>query len=86
MFCLASMPKRTLRIVKYTPIALGVCEKCGSQFHSKKPIEDDAELEIRAAFDEHICKLFDRTQNALRIVRENKERPQLGSSPPLVRY
>jgi hypothetical protein len=67
------MEKRNLRIVKRTPIALGVCERCNSQFHSKQATEDGAEAEIRAAFDAHKCKLIDSSQNALRIVREATE-------------
>ncbi len=64
------MPKRNLRIVKRTPIAIGICESCNMQFTSHQPIEDDAEAEMRAAFDAHKCKRQDASQNAARIVRE----------------
>jgi hypothetical protein len=67
------MPKRAVRIVKRTPIALGVCEKCSSQFHSKQPIEDDAEHEIRAAFDQHICKPLDSSQKAADRPRRDRK-------------
>jgi hypothetical protein len=67
------MPKRHLRIVKRAPSALGVCERCSSQFHSNQPGEDGAEAELKAAFDAHTCKPLDSSQNALRIVREATE-------------
>jgi hypothetical protein len=59
------MQKRTLRIVKRTPIALGICERCNSQFHSKQPTEDSAEAEIMAAFDAHNCELVDSREDTL---------------------
>ena len=64
------MPKRNLRIVKRTPIAIAVCESCNMQFNSHQPIEDDAEAEMRAAFDAHNCNA---SQNAARIMREATE-------------
>ena len=64
------MSNRNLRIVKRTPIAIGVCERCNSQFKSSEPVEDDAEAELRAQFDAHKCKPVDSSQNALRIVKE----------------
>ena len=50
------MAKRNLRIVKRIPIALGTCESCNMQFKSHQPVEDDAEQEMRTAFDAHKCK------------------------------
>ena len=67
------MPKRNLRVVKRTPIAIGICESCNMQFKSHQPIEDDAEAEMRAAFDAHKCKPEDASQAAARIVREATE-------------
>src|SRR5438876_3144633 len=63
-----TMPKRNLRVVKRTPIAIGICESCNMQFGSHQPIEDDAEEEMRAAFDAHKCKREDASQAAARIV------------------
>jgi len=40
------MPKRNLRIVTRTPIAIGICESCNMQFKSHQPIEDHAEVEM----------------------------------------
>src|SRR5947209_19147626 len=54
-----AMPKRDLRVVKRTPIALGICERCNLQFRSKEPAEDDAEAEIWAQFDNHKCRSVD---------------------------
>jgi len=67
------MLKRKLRIVKLTPIAIGVCEHCNTQFKSSQSVESDAEAEMQAKFDAHKCKLIDSSQNALRIVREATE-------------
>jgi hypothetical protein len=58
------MPKRKLRIVKQAPPAIGVCERCNSQFK-------DADIQVQ--FDAHKCKPLDSSQNALRIVRESTE-------------
>ena len=66
------MPIRKLRIVKKTPIVLGVCERCSSEFTSCLS-GLDAEAGIGAAFDAHKCKPLDSSQNALRIVRESTE-------------
>jgi hypothetical protein len=46
-------PKRELELIKLTPIALGRCRGCGRQFTSMQAVEDDAELEMRTAFDNH---------------------------------
>ena len=67
------MPKRNLRIVTRTPIAIGICESCNMQFKSHQPIEDHAEVEMGAAFDAHKCKREDVNQAAVRIVRESTE-------------
>jgi tRNA(Ile2) C34 agmatinyltransferase TiaS len=58
------MQKRKLRIVKQTPPAIGVCERCNAQFKGDG---------IQAQFDAHKCKPMDSSQNALRIVRESTE-------------
>lgn len=47
----------TLRIVKLTPIALSFCDLCDMEFRSKEPIEDDAEAEMKKAFEAHNCFL-----------------------------
>ena len=49
------MDTRKLRIVKPPLPAIGVCEGCNSQFKSDKRSQDEAEIEIRAAFDAHEC-------------------------------
>lgn len=46
---------RTLRIVKPTPIALSLCDSCQAEFKSMQPIEDNAEAEMKKAFEAHIC-------------------------------
>lgn len=61
------MEKRILRIVKYAPPMVGICERCNSQF------KGDSEQAIKFAFDAHKCKPVDSSQNALRIVRESTE-------------
>ena len=62
-----SMPYRNLRIVKLTPIAIGICEGCNCRFHSNEPVEDNAELEIQRQFDGHKCtrQAADRQANRL---------------------
>lgn len=49
------MPKPELKIIKLTPIALGICDTCNMQFDSRESVEDDAEIEMKAAFDAHTC-------------------------------
>jgi len=56
------MPKRNLKIVKLTPIAIGVCEACNMQFHSKQPLEDNAEVDLNIQFNKHKCKPLDASQ------------------------
>jgi hypothetical protein len=53
-----SMPKRALKIIKLTPIALSMCEYCEAQFQSHQPIEQDAETEMRISFEKHKCSDF----------------------------
>jgi len=67
------MPKRNLRIVKRTPIALSTCESCNMQFQSRQPVEDDAEREMREAFQAHKCRREDGSQTAARVAREATE-------------
>jgi len=52
----SGMPHRKLRIVRLTPIALGLCEHCNGQFHSRKRIEEEAKAELLAQFDVHRCQ------------------------------
>ena len=59
------MPTRTLRIVKLTPIAIGICEACNMQFHSKQPLEDNAEIELKIQFNKHKCKSLKAAQKRL---------------------
>ena len=47
--------RRKLRIVKLTPIALSFCESCKTEFKSTQAIEDDAENEMKKAFETHSC-------------------------------
>ena len=67
------MAKRKLRIVKQTPPAIGICERCNDQFKSDKRSWREADAEIVLAFAAHKCKPTDSSQNALRIVREATE-------------
>jgi hypothetical protein len=67
------MPKRTLRIVKRTPIAIAICESCNMQFHSKQPVEDNSEIDLEIQFNKHKCEREDASQAAARIVREATE-------------
>ncbi len=63
------MDTRKLRIVKPPLPAIGICEACNSQFKSTKRSRDEAENEIKAAFDAHECNLRNSSQNTQRIVR-----------------
>lgn len=56
-FGAVDMQQRKLRIIKPPLPAIGICERCNSQFKSSKVSQDDAENEIKAAFDGHSCKL-----------------------------
>ena len=53
------MHARKLRIVKPPLPAIGICEACNSRFKSSKVSEDEAENEIRMAFEAHDCKVKD---------------------------
>jgi hypothetical protein len=55
------MDTRKLRIVKPPLPAIGICECCNAQFTSSKHSQDDAENEIKAAFDAHQCKVIEIT-------------------------
>lgn len=44
-----------MRIVKPPLPAIGICEAGNSQFKSSKFLQDEAENEIKAAFDAHDC-------------------------------
>ena len=63
------MDTRKLRIVKPPLPAIGICECCNAQFNSSERSQEQAENEIRAAFDAHKCNLTDSIQNTQRIVR-----------------
>jgi hypothetical protein len=67
------MQKRKLLIVKRSPHAIGICERCNSQFKSSDSDEDVAMIDIGKAFADHKCKRLDESQNALRVVREATE-------------
>jgi septal ring-binding cell division protein DamX len=56
------MPTRNLKIVKLTPIAIGVCEAYNMQFHSNQPIEESAETDLNIQFNKHKCKPLDASQ------------------------
>ena len=49
------MTRRILKVVKLTPIALSFCECCKAEFRSTRPVEDDAEAEMKKAFETHTC-------------------------------
>jgi len=74
------MPKRDLRIVKRTPIALGICERCNLQFSSNQPAEDDAEAELWAEFDNHKCRSVDASPEQGKLVSADKTRDRLPKS------
>jgi hypothetical protein len=53
------MQTRKLRIIKPPLPAIGICEHCNRRFRSSKISQDEADAEIRAAFDAHDCKGLD---------------------------
>jgi len=57
------MDIRKLRIVKPPLPATGICEACNSHFTSSNRSQEAAENEIKAAFDDHECKLTDNSQS-----------------------
>ena len=67
------MPERSLRIVKLTPIAIGVCEACNMQFHSNQPIEESAETDLNIQFNKHKCKPLDASQTSGRRRAEDSK-------------
>ena len=62
-----------MRIVKPPLPAIGICEACNSHFTSSNRSPQAAENEIKAAFDDHKCKLTDSSQSTQRIVRDFAE-------------
>jgi hypothetical protein len=73
------MPNRKLRIVKLTPVALGLCEHCNGQFHSLKPSENDAKAEIAAQFDVHQCQRQDANHAASPLGYRFMDRRRFGA-------
>jgi hypothetical protein len=67
------MPKRKLRLVRFSRPLTAVCEYCNQTFQSQNESDEMAECKIEAEFDAHKCKPMDSSQNALRIVREATE-------------
>jgi hypothetical protein len=65
------MPKRNLRLVRFTHPLTAVCEYCNRPFQSQNEDDGVAEREIEADFAAHECKRLDSSQKALRIVRES---------------
>jgi len=53
------MQNRKLRIIKPPLPAMGICEHCNCRFRSSKTSQDEADAEIKAAFDAHDCKAID---------------------------
>jgi len=74
------MPKRDLRVMKRTPIALGICERCNLQFSSSQQAEDDAEAELWAQFDNHKCRSVDARPEHLKPASADKARDRLPKS------
>jgi hypothetical protein len=66
------MQERKLRIVKPPLQEIGICECCNSKLKSSKVSQFDAEIEIKAAFDTHECKLADSSQRILQESTEDK--------------
>jgi hypothetical protein len=67
------MPKRQLRIVRFTFPLTGICEHCNQTFLSQKEQPSAAQGEVNASFEAHKRKPVDSSQNALRIVRQATE-------------
>jgi hypothetical protein len=51
------MAKRTLKIVRDTFPMTGVCDSCDKSFMSRDDDSTQAEKEILAAFNVHVCDL-----------------------------
>ena len=67
------MPKGNLRIVKLTPIAIGVCETCNMEFNSNQPLEENAEIDLNIQFNKHKCKRLDASQTSGRHRAEDSK-------------
>jgi hypothetical protein len=50
------MPKRNLRIANPKNPLFGVCERCHTRFTSFAYNTEQAETEVKAAFDNHECR------------------------------
>jgi hypothetical protein len=55
----ALIQSRKLRIIKPPLPAMGICEHCNCRLRSSKTSQDEADAEIRAAFDAHECKTIE---------------------------
>ena len=49
------MPSRKLRIVSDDPL-FGVCDRCNAGFRSFHTRVEQAETDVKAAFENHMCK------------------------------
>ena len=65
------MASRKLRFIKHTVPAIGICERCNSEFKSSGITQTDAKSQIRSAYDAHKCTPSD--QDASRIVPDSTE-------------
>ena len=65
-----NMPKRAFRTVRVRYPLTGACESCQRSFMSRNEDLEEAETEIKAAFDAHKCEKLDGTENAARIAGE----------------
>ena len=66
----STMEKRSLRMVKTGPPAVGVCEACSAMFksHLRQAVQSKWEIEVQ--FERHKCKLPQADQAAMRMARE----------------
>jgi hypothetical protein len=74
------MHARKLRMVKPPLPPIGICEACNSQFKSSKRSPEEAEREIKAAFDAHHCKVRDDNRTAQTNMRGYMPRPPTAKS------
>lgn len=51
----ASMSKRNLHIVNLSNPLFAICERCNARFSSFVPDAQQADQEVRAAFNQHEC-------------------------------
>jgi hypothetical protein len=49
------MPRRKLRIVSDDPL-FGVCDRCNAGFRSFHTRAEQAEMDVKDAFENHMCK------------------------------